>query len=116
LGDPLNFSWGTMLHNAWASGAATMPAWWYILPPGIAIVFVVLAFTFMGTAFDQILDPRLRSREETAGYDGPAAQPLLAADVAVPLAGMASGFGLNQGARRTPFDTESGQKRRDRGP
>jgi peptide/nickel transport system permease protein len=72
LGDPLNFSWGTMLHYAWGSGAATLPAWWYILPPGIAIVLVVLAFTFMGTAFDEILDPRLRSREETAGY---AAQP-----------------------------------------
>ena len=68
LGDPLNFSWGTMLHNAWSSGAATLPAWWYILPPGIAIVFVVLAFTFMGTAFDEILDPRLRSREETAAF------------------------------------------------
>ena len=71
LGDPLNFSWGTMLHYAWGSGAATLPAWWYILPPGIAIVLVVLAFTFMGTAFDEILDPRLRSREETAGYGGP---------------------------------------------
>ena len=44
-----------------------LPAWWYILPPGIAIVFVVLAFTFMGTAFDEILDPRLRSREESRG-------------------------------------------------
>ena len=65
LGDPLNFSWGTMLHNAWQSGAATLPAWWYIMPPGIAVVFVVLAFTFMGTAFDEILDPKLRRREAT---------------------------------------------------
>jgi peptide/nickel transport system permease protein len=63
LGDPLNFSWGTMLHNAWGSGAATLPAWWFIIPPGVAIVFVVLAFTFMGTAFDEILDPKLRPRE-----------------------------------------------------
>jgi peptide/nickel transport system permease protein len=67
LGDPLNFSWGTMLHNAWGSGAATMPAWWFIIPPGVAIVFVVLAFTFMGTAFDEILDPQLRRREDAIG-------------------------------------------------
>lgn len=67
LGDPLNFSWGTMLHNAWASGAAGLPAWWYILPPGIAIVLIVLAFTFMGTAFDEVLDPKLRRREESGG-------------------------------------------------
>jgi peptide/nickel transport system permease protein len=64
LGDPLNFSWGTMLHNAWNSGAAGLPAWWYLMPPGIAIVLVVLAFTFMGTAFDEVLDPKLRKREE----------------------------------------------------
>jgi len=67
LGDPLNFSWGTMLHYAWDSGAAGLPAWWYLLPPGIAIVLVVLAFTFMGTAFDEILDPKLRKREESGG-------------------------------------------------
>jgi peptide/nickel transport system permease protein len=111
LGDPLNFSWGTMLHNAWASGAATLPAWWYILPPGIAIVFVVLAFTFMGTAFDEILDPRLRSREETAGYDGGGGQPLVAADVAVPL----GGFILNEGAPLMPYGMEHEEERRERG-
>ena len=111
LGDPLNFSWGTMLHNAWNSGAATLPAWWYILPPGIAIVFVVLAFTFMGTAFDEILDPRLRSREQTAGYDG-GGQPLLAADVAVPL----GGFVLNEGAPQMPYGMEREEERRERAP
>jgi peptide/nickel transport system permease protein len=67
LGDPLNFSWGTMLHYAWDSGAAGLPAWWYLMPPGVAIVLVVLAFTFMGTAFDEILDPKLRKREESGG-------------------------------------------------
>jgi peptide/nickel transport system permease protein len=67
LGDPLNFSWGTMLHYAWANGAAGLPAWWYLLPPGIAIVLVVLAFTFIGTAFDEVLDPKLRKREEAGG-------------------------------------------------
>ena len=81
LGDPLNFSWGTMLHNAWQSGAATLPAWSYVLAPGIAVVLVVLAFTFMGTAFDEILDPKLRRREAsgsspetpmfTSGLGGP---------------------------------------------
>ena len=31
----------------------------------IAIILVVLAFTFMGTAFDEVLDPKLRKREES---------------------------------------------------
>ena len=67
LGDPLNFSWGTMLHYAWVNGAAGLPAWWYLLPPGIAIILVVLAFTFIGTAYEEVLDPKLRKREESTG-------------------------------------------------
>ncbi len=85
LGDPLNFSWGTMLHYAWANGAAGLPAWWYLLPPGIAIILVVLAFTFMGTAFDEVLDPKLRKREESdtsgrrqAGGASPRVEPVTA--------------------------------------
>jgi peptide/nickel transport system permease protein len=65
LGDPSNFSWGTMLNKAWQSGATA--DWWWIIPPGIAIVLVVVAFTFVGTAFDEVLDPKLRKREERAG-------------------------------------------------
>jgi len=113
LGDPLNFSWGTMLHYAWGSGAATLPAWWYIIPPGVAIVLVVLAFTFMGTAFDEILDPRLRSREDTAGYEAYAGQPLLAGDVGVPM-GAKGGFVLSEGAPRLPYGMESEERRRER--
>jgi hypothetical protein len=59
-----------MLRNAWLYGAAGLPAWWYLLPPGIAIILIVVAFTFMGTAFDEVLDPRLRKREE-AGSASP---------------------------------------------
>jgi peptide/nickel transport system permease protein len=80
LGDPLNFSWGTMLRNAWVSGAAGLPAWWFILPPGFAIILVVLAFTFMGTAFDEVLDPKLRKREEAGtAPDAPDAAASVAA-------------------------------------
>jgi hypothetical protein len=33
------------------------------VPPGVCVVLVVLAFTLVGAAFDEILDPRLRRRE-----------------------------------------------------
>ena len=42
------------------AGALTREAWWYYLPPGIGIVLVVLAFTLVGQALEEILDPRLR--------------------------------------------------------
>ena len=62
LGDPTHTSWGTMLHSAFTNGATSRGAWWYLLPPGIGIVIVVLAFTLIGYTIDRILNPRLRNR------------------------------------------------------
>lgn len=62
LGDPNTVSWGSMLDEAFSYGAITSGIWWWILPPGIAIVTVVLSFTMCGIALEKILDPRLRSK------------------------------------------------------
>jgi peptide/nickel transport system permease protein len=62
LGDPVHVSWGTMLHFAFAAGAVGRGAWWYFLPPGLGIVFVVLGFTLAGHTLDRIVNPRLRER------------------------------------------------------
>lgn len=62
LGDPLTPSWGTILKNATDSSSASNGYWWYILLPGLAILFVVLAFTLIGRAVEKILNPTLRSR------------------------------------------------------
>jgi len=62
MGDSTRPSWGMMLHFAFESGAASNNAYWYLLPPGICVLLVVLSFTFMGYAFDEILNPKLRSR------------------------------------------------------
>jgi peptide/nickel transport system permease protein len=60
LGDPVRVSWGTMLHYAFISGAAGRGVWWYLLPPGLGIVLLVLGFTLVGHTLDKILNPRLR--------------------------------------------------------
>ena len=39
--------------------------WWYILPPGIAIALVALAFTLCGRAIEGVLNPRLRTARMT---------------------------------------------------
>jgi peptide/nickel transport system permease protein len=62
LGDPLSISWGTILESAFAAGASTAGQWWWLVPPGLSIVLVVLAFTMCGYALDEILNPRLRRR------------------------------------------------------
>lgn len=56
------FSWGRILEEAFSAGALTLGLWAWFVPPGLAVVLVVLAFTLVGSAFDEILDPRLRRR------------------------------------------------------
>ena len=51
-----------MLDDAFGAGAITRGAWWYLIPPGVCVVLVVLAFTLVGRALEDVLDPRLRDR------------------------------------------------------
>ncbi|MGH3499236.1 MAG: ABC transporter permease [Nocardioidaceae bacterium] len=60
LGDPVHVSWGTMLHFAFSSGAMGLGAWWYVLPPGVGIVALVLGFSLIGHALDRVLNPQSR--------------------------------------------------------
>jgi len=62
LGDPSAPSWGQILNNAQTAGAPGLGAWWYIVPPAAAVVLVVLAFTMLGNALDDVLNPKLLSR------------------------------------------------------
>ncbi|NJC21554.1 peptide/nickel transport system permease protein [Arthrobacter pigmenti] len=62
LGDPSSISWGAMLKSALDTGAATGGYWWYVMPPGIAIVVVVLCFTLVGRALESVINPTLRGR------------------------------------------------------
>lgn len=62
LGDPNTVSWGTVIEQAFANGAISTGAWWWLMPPGIGIVLVVLGFTMCGYALEEILNPHLRRR------------------------------------------------------
>jgi peptide/nickel transport system permease protein len=58
LGDPAAPSWGQLLNNAQSAGAPGLGAWWYIVPPAACVVLVVLAFTLVGNALDDVLNPK----------------------------------------------------------
>jgi peptide/nickel transport system permease protein len=62
LGDPFQPSWGQILNAAQAAGAPGLGAWWYIAPPAVCVVLVVLAFTLVGNALDDILNPKSAGR------------------------------------------------------
>ncbi|OGS43061.1 MAG: hypothetical protein A3K76_02880 [Euryarchaeota archaeon RBG_13_57_23] len=55
-------TWGTMLSFAQEASAFQIGLHWWILAPGLCIVIVVLGFTLLGYALDEILNPKLRHR------------------------------------------------------
>jgi peptide/nickel transport system permease protein len=65
LGDPTRISWGTMLENAFESGAPSREAWWYVIPPGLCITMLVLAVSVLGYLFEEYINPRLREQRES---------------------------------------------------
>lgn len=62
LGDPTVISWGIMLESAYENDAFGSGAWWWTLPPSLAIIICVLSFSLVGYALDDIFNPRLRKR------------------------------------------------------
>lgn len=86
LGDPTATSWGTTL--SWAFNYPLLflsNAWlWWVLPPALAIVFVVLAATWLSTSLESALDwqrspPRFVGPESTTPVETSGA-PSLSAD------------------------------------
>lgn len=70
LGDPTVISWGQMLNYAFERGAISAGAWWALLAPGFAIVWVVLGTTLLGTALEDAVNPRLKRHHlEAPGSD-----------------------------------------------
>ena len=59
LGDPTQPSWGTMLNFAFDRNAISNGAWWFYLPPGLAIVWVSLGCVLLGNVLEEMLNPRL---------------------------------------------------------
>ncbi|REB74192.1 ABC transporter permease [Bacillus sp. 522_BSPC] len=58
-GDPLLISWGKILFDAYVAHAITK-AWWWVIPPGMAITLLVMSGFFVSRSLEEILNPRLR--------------------------------------------------------
>lgn len=55
-------TWGTMLSYAQQENAFMVGLHSWILAPGVCIVLIVLGFSLLGYAFDDIMNPKLRKR------------------------------------------------------
>jgi peptide/nickel transport system permease protein len=61
LGNLNTISWGTMLYWAENDGALMTGAWWWFIPPGLAIAVFGAGLTLVNYALDEITNPRLRT-------------------------------------------------------
>jgi peptide/nickel transport system permease protein len=59
FGDPYSISWGSIIYDVFTS-MTMYKAWWWFLPPGICIMLVAMSFYFVGRAYEEIANPRLR--------------------------------------------------------
>lgn len=63
FGDPTTPTWGREFNLAFSEGSGfSQFIWWWVVPPGIAITSLCLAFVFISHAIDEIVNPRLRRR------------------------------------------------------
>ena len=63
LGDPTSKSWGMMLHYATSFRSIYFtPYWqWWLLPPLVALIILLLCLAFVSRDLEKVLDPRLRA-------------------------------------------------------
>jgi peptide/nickel transport system permease protein len=60
LADLNSWSLGTMLYWAQSAQALQLGAWWWFLPPGLAVAFMGTALVLLNTGIDELGNPRLR--------------------------------------------------------
>ena len=59
FGDPNVVSWGTIIYDAYASQMMYRAPWW-VVPPGIAIMILVTSVYFIGRAYEEVVNPRIK--------------------------------------------------------
>lgn len=57
--DPDVVTWGSIIYEAYASQMMYRAPWW-VVPPGVAIMVLVTSVYFMGRAYEDVVNPRLR--------------------------------------------------------
>lgn len=60
LGDVTAWSWGSMLYWAQNGLALQLGAWWWFVPPGLAIAILGTGLALINFGIDEFVNPRLR--------------------------------------------------------
>jgi peptide/nickel transport system permease protein len=69
------WSLGTILFWAQGEEALQLGAWWWFLPPGLAVALMGTALVLLNSGIDELGNPRLRDANRRAKVDGRRLQP-----------------------------------------
>ena len=109
-----SWSLGTMLYWAQSQQALELGAWWWFVPPGLAVALIGTGLVLLNTGIDELGNPRLRdatSASRIAGYWRPPADPTPVLAEVAQRRGRLAGF-LHSFSRSSLLDdTEGGQAR-----
>lgn len=83
LGDPNGISWGVMLYNVQTSSSMLVGAWWEVLAPCMALIFIAIGLSMLNFAVDEISNPQLRSHKGMRRWKNLAKQNAKQAQTAV---------------------------------
>jgi peptide/nickel transport system permease protein len=64
------WSLGTMLYWAESQQALQLGAWWWFVPPGLAVALMGTALVLLNTGIDELGNPRLRDANRATKIDG----------------------------------------------
>jgi peptide/nickel transport system permease protein len=106
------WSWGSILYWAQTNGAFEEGAWWWYVPPGLAIALLGTGLTLLNFGIDEFVNPRLRTggirtREPSAKRRKGVRQPSGSTLAYSPQQGgstMATGTEVGQGAGAGPSE------------
>jgi peptide/nickel transport system permease protein len=68
--DLSNWSLGTMLYWAQSQQALQLGAWWWFVPPGLAVALIGTSLVLLNTGIDELGNPRLRDANQRARVNG----------------------------------------------
>jgi peptide/nickel transport system permease protein len=75
LADLTSWSLGTMLYWAQSQQALTLGAWWWFVPPGLAVALIGTALVLLNTGIDELVNPRLRDAASASRIAGRRLRP-----------------------------------------
>ena len=70
VADLTSWSLGTMLYWAESQQALQLGAWWWFVPPGLAVAFMGTALVLLNTGIDELGNPRLRDATSSSRIAG----------------------------------------------